>query len=183
MTMLDLETIGNHLRHTRLIDLEASGDGLRVVCETMVGQRRLKRHAVHGTMRSTSVAQSLKVIDIMKNALSIVSAALALAAASLAFAHAMPTHREPAAGATVEATPSNVVIDFDDSLEPAFSSIDVTDAKGKSVISGKSAVDTANPKRMSVSVGTLSPGKYTVAWVAVAADGHRTHGRYTFSVK
>jgi copper resistance protein C len=125
----------------------------------------------------------------MNKQLSIVSAArvaaaaLALAATSLAFAHAMPTRQEPAAGATVAATPSKVAIDFDDRLEPAFSSINVTDAQGKSVVSGKSAVDTANPKHMSVSVGTLAPGKYTVAWVAVATDGHRTQGRYTFSVK
>jgi methionine-rich copper-binding protein CopC len=125
----------------------------------------------------------------MNKQLSIVSAArvaaaaLALAATSLAFAHAMPTHQEPAAGATVTATQSKVAIDFDDRLEPAFSSINVTDAQGKPVVSGKSAVDTANPKHMSVSIGTLAPGKYTVAWVAVAADGHRTQGRYTFSVK
>lgn len=113
----------------------------------------------------------------------VLAVALAFAAAPLAFAHAMPTHREPQAGATVESTTGKVAIDFDDSLEPAFSSIDVTDAKGKSVVSGKSAVDAANPKHMSVAVGTLSSGKYTVAWVAVASDGHRTHGRYTFSVK
>jgi len=111
------------------------------------------------------------------------TAALAVAAASLAFAHAMPTHREPAAGATVDTKLNKISIDFDDRIEPSFSSIDVTDAQGKSVISGKAAVDAANPKHMSVSVGTLAPGKYTVAWVAVAADGHRTQGRYKFSVK
>jgi len=125
----------------------------------------------------------------MKKHLSIVSAAhiaaatVALAATSLAFAHATPTRQQPAAGATVTATTDKVAIDFDDRLEPAFSSINVTDAQGKSVVGGKSAVDAANPKHMSVSVGTLAPGKYTVAWVAVAADGHRTQGRYTFSVK
>lgn len=125
----------------------------------------------------------------MKKHLSIVSAAhlaaaaLTLAAASLASAHARPTRQEPAAGATITATINKVAIDFDDRLEPAFSSIDVTNAQGKSVVSGKSAVDAANAKHMSVSVGTLAPGKYTAVWVAVAADGHRTQGRYTFFVK
>jgi len=79
----------------------------------------------------------------MKKHLSIVSAAhlaaaaLTLAAASLAFAHARPTRQEPAAGATITATINKVAIDFDDRLEPAFSSIDVTNAQGKSVVSGK----------------------------------------------
>ncbi|TKC82991.1 copper resistance protein CopC [Trinickia terrae] len=67
--------------------------------------------------------------------------------------------------------------------EPAFSSIAVTDASGKSVVSGKSAVDASNAKHMSVALAALTPGVYTVAWVAVAADGHRTQGHYTFTVK
>lgn len=113
----------------------------------------------------------------------VLAAALALATAPLVFAHAMPTRQEPAAGATVNVAPHKIAIDFDDSLEPTFSSINVTDAQGKSVVSGKSAVDADNPKHMSVALGTLTPGKYTVAWVAVASDGHRTQGRYTFSVK
>src|SRR5690242_15000860 len=104
-------------------------------------------------------ARELKVTDDMKKHLSIVFAAhiavaaLTLAAAPLACAHAMPTHQEPAAGATVTASPDKVAIDFDDRLEPAFSSIEVTDAQGKSVVSGKSSVDAANPRHMSVSLG------------------------------
>jgi copper resistance protein C len=29
----------------------------------------------------------------------------------------------------------------------------------------------------------LQAGRYTVHWVAVASDGHRTHGDYAFEVK
>lgn len=110
-------------------------------------------------------------------------AVLAIAATQYAFAHATPTHQVPAAGATVEATQNEVAIDFNDTLEPSFSSIEVTDAAGKSVARGKSVVDTANRKHMSVSLSALSPGTYTVAWVAVASDGHRTQGHYRFIVK
>ncbi|QCP51984.1 copper resistance protein CopC [Trinickia violacea] len=28
-----------------------------------------------------------------------------------------------------------------------------------------------------------APGVYTISWVAVAADGHRTQGHYSFTVK
>jgi hypothetical protein len=110
-------------------------------------------------------------------------AALLIAGCQLAQAHAYPTHKTPAAGATVATSQKDVVIDFDDSLEPAFSSITVKDAHGKAVSDGKAVVDASNKKRMSVALHSLTPGIYTVSWVAVAADGHRTQGHYTFTVK
>jgi methionine-rich copper-binding protein CopC len=109
-------------------------------------------------------------------------AAFALVLAQFAYAHAHPKQQTPAAGATV-AAPHEVAIVFDDALEPAFSSIDVTDAHGQSVAAAKSAVDAANHKRMTVALRDLAPGPYSVAWIALAADGHRTQGRYTFTVK
>ncbi len=110
-------------------------------------------------------------------------ATLTLGVAQLAHAHAHPIHQAPAAGSTVMASQKDVAIDFDDGLEPAFSSITVTDAQGKPVTSGKSIVDASNKKRMSVALNPLTPGDYSVAWVAVAKDGHRTQGHYTFIVK
>jgi copper resistance protein C len=110
-------------------------------------------------------------------------AALMLGAAQLAHAHAYPTHEAPSAGSTVTTSQKDVAIDFDDGLEPAFSSITVTDAQGKSVTSDKSVVDPSNAKHMSVALNALTPGAYSVAWVAVAADGHRTQGHYSFKAK
>src|ERR1700742_1496016 len=110
-------------------------------------------------------------------------AALTLTVAQLAHAHAFPTHQAPSAGSTVPTSQKDVAIDFDDGLEPAFSAITVTDAQGKPVTSEKSVVDPSNPKHMTVALNTLTPGVYTVAWVAVAADGHRTQGHYNFTVK
>lgn len=109
--------------------------------------------------------------------------ALALTVAPLAHAHAYPTHQAPSAGSTVTTSIKDVTIDFDDGLEPAFSSIAVTDAQRKSVTSDKAVVDPANRKHMSIALNALTPGLYTVAWVAVAADGHRTQGHYTFTAR
>ncbi|RBJ68526.1 copper resistance protein CopC, partial [Pseudomonas sp. MWU12-2534b] len=61
--------------------------------------------------------------------------------------------------------------------------IAVTDAQGHAVTSGKAEVDASNRKHMSVALNPLAPGVYTVAWVAVALDGHRTQGHYAFTVK
>lgn len=110
-------------------------------------------------------------------------AALTLTVAQLACAHALPVRQTPSAGATVTTSQNEVAIDFDESLEPAFSSITVTDAHGESATHGKAVVDSVNAKHMSVALNPLTPGAYTVAWVAVAADGHRTQGHYAFTAK
>ncbi|EEA02437.1 copper resistance protein CopC [Burkholderia sp. H160] len=109
--------------------------------------------------------------------------ALMIVNCQFAQAHAYPTHQAPAAGATVTTSQKDVVIDFDDGLEPAFSSITVRDAHMNAVTRGKAVVDASNRKRMSVALDPLTPGVYTVSWTAVAADGHRTQGHYTFTAK
>ncbi|MEM5425867.1 MULTISPECIES: copper resistance CopC family protein [Paraburkholderia] len=110
-------------------------------------------------------------------------AAVLIAVCQFVQAHAYPTHQAPGAGSTVPGSQKEVAIDFDDGLEPAFSSITVTDAQGKAITSGKAVADPSNSKHMSVALNPQTPGVYTVSWVAVAADGHRTQGHYMFTVK
>jgi methionine-rich copper-binding protein CopC len=113
------------------------------------------------------------------------AAAVVLAAtvSTAAFAHARPAKTDPAANAALTAAPTAVAIDFTETLEPAFSSIVVVDGEGKTVSDGKASIDGSNRKRMTVPLAALVPGAYTVKWVAVATDGHRTQGTYRFSVK
>ena len=54
---------------------------------------------------------------------------------------------------------------------------------GKQMNTAKAAVDAHDPAIMTVPLPALSAGHYTVHWVAVASDGHRTHGDYAFDVK
>lgn len=110
------------------------------------------------------------------------AAALALALSSAAFSHAKPEKSDPPANAAV-AAPQAVSIDFTETLEPAFSSIVVVDAAGAPAQAAKAIVDASDRKRMSVALKPLQAGVYTVKWVALATDGHRTQGRYTFTVK
>ncbi|WP_186230985.1 copper resistance CopC family protein [Burkholderia gladioli] len=111
------------------------------------------------------------------------TALLLAAVAPLAFAHAHPKQRSPEAGATVPAATASVSIDFDEGLEPAFSSLKVSDAAGASVTRDKSSVSGSDKKHMSVDLAALKPGVYTVNWVAVATDGHRTQGSYSFTAQ
>lgn len=111
------------------------------------------------------------------------AAALFLASAQWACAHAHPKQQTPSAGSTVGVGTTQVSIEFDDALEGAFSSLKVTDASGKDVTNGPSSIDANDKKHMTVALRALEPGLYTVSWVAVAADGHRTQGHYAFTVK
>jgi methionine-rich copper-binding protein CopC len=110
-------------------------------------------------------------------------AAVGAFAASTAFAHVFPKKEEPGAGASVE-SPSSVRIVFSGSLEPDFSSLTVTDASGKQVNSAKAQVDANHPGVIAVALPkSLPAGRYTVHLAAVASDGHRTQGDYSFNVK
>jgi methionine-rich copper-binding protein CopC len=51
------------------------------------------------------------------------------------------------------------------------------------VAQGKASVDPANARHLSVMLQPLAPGVYTVSWVAIAVDSHRTQGHYQFTVK
>ena len=109
-------------------------------------------------------------------------AALALYGAAPAFAHAQLRSATPAAGSSVQTAPAEVVVNFSESLEVAFSSLIVRDAAGKRVDKADSHVDGDNKTTMRVSLPTLQPGVYTVDWRAVSADTHRVNGSFTFRV-
>jgi methionine-rich copper-binding protein CopC len=77
-----------------------------------------------------------------------------LAFASTAFAHVFPQKQEPGAGASV-AAPSQVKITFDGPLEPAFSSLTITNAVARQVNAEKSLVDAHQPDVMTVALPPL----------------------------
>ncbi|WP_250475372.1 copper resistance protein CopC [Caballeronia sp. GAFFF1] len=108
--------------------------------------------------------------------------AVGLMVSAAACAHVFPQKQEPGAGATV-AAPPRIRIVFDGPLEPAFSTLTVTDASGKQVNTEKSKVDAQQPSIATLALPALPAGRYTVHWAAVADDGHRTHGDYSFEVK
>ncbi|MBN3790804.1 copper resistance protein CopC [Burkholderia sp. Ac-20353] len=123
------------------------------------------------------------LLSLSRKAAAVALTATVATVSSAAFAHARPEKTDPPANAALSAAPSAVTIDFTEKLEPAFSSIVVVDGAGKTVSDGKASVDAANRKRMTVPLSAAGTSAYTVKWVAVATDGHRTQGTYRFSVK
>src|SRR5579872_3447816 len=86
---------------------------------------------------------------------------LAVAAVTAAHAHAFLDHAEPRVGSTVPAAPKDVVLTFSQKVEAAFSSVEVSDAKGTRVDEGKPVV---NATTMRIRLKQLPPGTYHVRW-------------------
>jgi methionine-rich copper-binding protein CopC len=103
--------------------------------------------------------------------------------ADFVWGHAFPDHSEPKVGNTVSASPPIVRIWFDSALEPTFSTLRVQDAGGTQVDNRDARVDPSDATLLEVSLPPLPSGTYRVIWSAVARDGHRTQGDYTFTIK
>ena len=104
---------------------------------------------------------------------------LLLIATAEASAHATLDHAEPRVGNKVATPPREVTLWFTQKLEPAFSTITVTDPAGKRVDTGKASVDGS---RMSVSLRPGGSGIYHVKWHVLSVDSHATDGSFTFEV-
>ena len=117
-----------------------------------------------------------------KKSLVSLTAAIAIAPA-IAFAHGKLESAEPAPGSTVSSVTSPLRMTFNEELEPAFSTARVTDAKGSAVSTEKAKVDSANPRSLTLGVPKLAVGTYSVDWAVMTHDGHKTKGKYNFTVK
>lgn len=112
----------------------------------------------------------------------VLAAALLALAPAAAFAHAHLKSASPAADATVNASPTEVAIDFTEAVEPRFSSIEVVDQAGVHAETGAPHTAAGDAKRLSIAVKPLRPGPYTVHWHATAVDTHKTEGEFHFTV-
>ncbi len=100
-----------------------------------------------------------------------------------AYAHALLLRSNPAPNAVLAQAPAQVELFFSETVEPGLSSISVFDSSGKAVDLGDVRVDPNDPTRMTVSVGSMTDGVYTVAWKAISAtDGHLTSGSFPFAI-
>ena len=110
----------------------------------------------------------------------LLAASLLLASAAAAHAHAQLESANPRVGSTVSAAPSVLTLNFSEGVEPAFSTVQVTDAAGRRVDAGKPRV---NGRQMQVPLGRLAPGQYNVRWRVLSVDTHRTDGSFGFEVR
>jgi len=115
----------------------------------------------------------------MRIAALVLSALLTAVAARSAEAHAFLDHADPRVGSTVPTAPRDVSLTYTQKLEPAFSSVEVTDANGQRVDLGKPSI---SADVMRVGLKPLPPGTYRVRWHVLSVDTHTTEGSFTFKV-
>lgn len=96
-----------------------------------------------------------------------------------AAAHAFLDHAEPRVGNAVATAPREVRLWFTQKLEPAFSTVTVTDEAGQRVDAGKARV---SGDTMAISLRQIGAGTYRVIWRVLSVDTHTTDGNFTFKV-
>jgi methionine-rich copper-binding protein CopC len=110
----------------------------------------------------------------------LLAAALVVTSALAAHAHAQLESANPRVGSTVSAAPPMLTLNFSEGVEPAFSTVQVTDAAGRRVDAGKPRV---SGRQVQVPLRPLAPGQYNVRWRVLSADTHKTEGSFGFEVR
>jgi len=99
-------------------------------------------------------------------------------------AHADLVRSDPADGEVYsEGSLSQISLQFDETLEPRFSNIEVYDSRLQRADMGELQVDSNDPHLIRKALDDLPQGDYTVLWNVVStADGHATTGLFQFRV-
>ncbi|WP_405620412.1 copper resistance protein CopC [Streptomyces sp. NBC_00076] len=106
-------------------------------------------------------------------------AALAVAAPQAA-AHTELDTRSPGANSTLAGLPPSVTLTFSDAMAQKYAKVAVTGPDGKSAATGEPQ---ASGKEVGLALDATSrPGRYTVGYRVVSADGHPVSGSYTFTL-
>lgn len=102
---------------------------------------------------------------------------------NIAWGHASLIQSSPEANAILEEAPERVELTFNEPLQTAFMSIQVTNQDGQRVDTGETSLLPTHPNIMEGDLkADLPSGVYTIQWRAISADGHRIEGIIPFQV-
>ena len=120
----------------------------------------------------------------MRNPARLLLAAMAtmtlVAIPALASAHVELISSSPEAGANLDTAPTEVLVTFDDELDPDHSTFTVTDADGNEVGTGQVDLTVADRNVLRGDVSISDPGVYTVSYAVAGVDGHEIDGTFSF---
>ncbi len=103
--------------------------------------------------------------------------------AGRAQAHALLVRSLPEAGAKLASPPPTIEFWFSEPLESRFSNATLLDSLGTEVATGASMVDGSDPYHMTLPLGELPPGIYTVVWRTLSTiDGHEWVGSFPLTI-
>jgi copper transport protein len=110
-----------------------------------------------------------------------VAVLLILVTSRQAHAHALLLHTEPASNQRLEKAPEQVVLIFNERVEPEFNAVRVQDLNGNRVDQGDLKV--VDGDTLMVSVRGADGGSYGVFWRVNSLDGHQVQGQFGFGVR
>lgn len=105
-----------------------------------------------------------------------------LGSATVALAHAELLGSEPPASSVLAESPIQIVLHFDESIEPVFESIRILDSNGHEIFNGDPHRDARDHSTVRMSTPLLADGTYVVVWRVTSADGHPVQGAFPFYV-
>jgi copper transport protein len=113
--------------------------------------------------------------------------ALVPGTASVVLGHSQLVSSSPGSGETVATAPTELRLVFSEPIDPRYTSLDLLDGTGRTLLTGVGAPDPDDPRTLVATIPagtTLAPDQiFTVDWRALsAADGHTTQGFLTFGV-
>jgi copper resistance protein C len=99
-------------------------------------------------------------------------------------AHATLVKSDPGPRAVLTAAPKQIRLWFNEKLEPAYSSISVTNANDRPVSRASAILSKDDPKLLTLVIAeVLPPGRYKVKYRALSVDGHAVESSFAFTVK
>lgn len=111
---------------------------------------------------------------------SLVAMVCLITGAGVAGAHSELLGSEPAADSQLSASPTQVTLSFNQTIDQNFAFLGVTSDDGRQWAMSEPMV---NGQEASVGlVSALPPGRYTVAYRVVSQDGHPIQGTYVFAL-
>lgn len=102
---------------------------------------------------------------------------------SISFAHAYILKSSPIENETLENSPGQVTIQFDETIQPKFNSIQVFNSKGDRVDQKNGKIDPNQPSILKTGIKNNLPyGTYRIQWRVVSNDGHPVDGVIPFQI-
>jgi methionine-rich copper-binding protein CopC len=110
-------------------------------------------------------------------------AALVALAAMPAWGHAVLVRSSPQNRAQLSQPPARVELWFNERIEPAYARLTVEADGGARVDRADVTVGPEDARKVSVTLGSLPAGRYTVRYRVLSVDGHIVESQLTFTVR
>ncbi|UJP06401.1 MAG: copper resistance protein CopC [Nitrosomonas sp.] len=103
--------------------------------------------------------------------------------AGVAMAHATLVKSDPPRRSTLNVSPKQIQLWFNEKIEGTYASVVVRDANKNAVTENSPEAVADDPKSLVLKLPQIEPGRYTVHYRVMSVDGHVIESNYDFNVK